>query len=212
MLVDITEIDTNLYFSPMSIENDTRPADIYSFVPTEYTELTDELNEYSRTLARRDDHRLIKNYIDINFNQYPFVSMWKRNGSIVGFATGWSRDIYPSGSIRILNRFYHDSDESRVKFTRELLRPSTFQCVQHQLLLAAKLGYDNAFISREPRTNKFFERFVSSLNLRSTHQWEFNAGPFLVAPDPGNPECWQSIALARLKHTDSNFWYYWRTK
>lgn len=204
MFVNINEIDDNLFFSSMSESFDTRPADIYTFVPKQYPYLTKRLNKYSEQL--KDNHRLLKNYTSINFFDYQIASLWARGSKVVGFATGWKRDFYKANSIRILNRFYHDKETFRIKFTRELLRPSTFHCVQQQILLAGRLGYSYAFISREPRTNKFFSNFIDSLSNRSTHKWEFKEGPFLVAPDSKNKECWQSIGVTKLKPTKEDFW------
>jgi len=212
MLVNIEEIDKDLFYSPSYEDDDSRPAEIYTFSPKSYPNLTQELNQFSNELYYRDNHRLIKNYTFLDFNNFEIASMWKRNNRIIAFATGYVRDCYPKNSIRILNRFYHDKSYSRVNFTRELLRPSTFHCVQQQILLAYRLGYDNAFISRELRAIKFFERFITALNQRSTHKWEYRKGPFLVSPDETDIKSWQSIGLTNLKYNDVDFWSYWKCK
>ena len=212
MLLTIKEINKNLLFSPASDEGDTRPADIFSFYPKDYPELTQELNEFSKELYYKDDHRLVKNYTFLDFDDFDVVSVWKRNNKIVGFATAYNRDFYPTNSIRILNRFYHDKSYSRIKFTRELLRPSTFHCVQQQLLLVAKLGYSEAFISREMRAVKFFSKFIEALNDRSTHKWEYNQGPFLVSPNASDEKSWQSIGLVKFNNNYNNFWEHWKCK
>ena len=205
-MITIEEIDKNLLYSPAAEEGDTRPADIYSFFPYEYQEKTQELNDYVKTL--NDDHRLAINYSKINFFDHDFVSVWKRNNKIVGFSTGYSCDHYPTNSVRILNRFYHNKQTSRVRFTREVLRPATFHCIQQQLIMASKLSFDNAFMSREPRTNKFFKMFTKALNARSAFKWEFKEGPFLVvANSEHNSKAWQSISVAKLN--DNNFWEEW---
>ena len=213
MLLEINEIDTNLLFSPAAtLEQDSRPADIYTFVPTEYPELAKQLSDFSNELHFRDDHRLVKNYINLNFLQFPFVTMYKRDDQIVGFATGHVRDCYPKNSVRLLNRFYHDKTYSRKKFTRELLRPSTFCCIQQQILTASRLGFETGFISRELRAVKFFSRFINELDKRGTHSWEYKEGPFLVSPDAQDDKSWQSLALVEFKKTDYNFWSYWTCK
>lgn len=205
-MLTIEEIDKNLLYSPAAEEGDTRPADIYSFFPYYYPEKTQELNEYVKTL--NDDHRLAINYSKIDFFKHDFVSVWKRNDKIVGFATGYSCDYYPTNSIRILNRFYHNKQTSRIRFTREVLRPATFHCIQQQLIMANRLSFDNVFMSREPRTNKFFKMFTKALNARSAFKWEFKEGPFLVvANSEHNPKAWQSISVAKLN--DNNFWEEW---
>ena len=211
MTLNIKEIDKNLFYSPTSAEYDSRPADIYTFVPIIYPDLTEELNKYSKTLANKDEHRLLENYINIDFFEFPFVSMWKRDNKVVGFATGYTRELYPKNSIRILNRFYHGTD-SRVPFTREVLRPSFFHCIQQQLILAKKLKYDYAFFSREPRTNKHIKKLVDALNNKSKYSWEFKEGPFLMTPSYNNTKAWQSIAVTNITNSNNNFWENWRTK
>lgn len=212
MLVNIKELEPNLFFSPAHKDGDTRPADIYTFVPSAYPELTKELNEFSNELYYKDDHRLVKNYTFLDFNQFQIASAWKHNNRIVGFATAYARDLYPSKSIRILNRFYHDKTDSRIGFTRELLRPSTFHCVQQQVLLASKLDYDIAFISREMRAVGFFRKFINELDKRSTHCWEYKKGPFLLSPNTNDEKSWQSIGAVKLKKTTTDFWSYWQCK
>lgn len=208
-MISIEEIDKNLLYSPAAHQGDTRPAEIYSFFPYEYPDKTQELNDYVKEL--NDEHRLVDNYRNENFFDHEFISVWKRDNKIVGFATGLSKDNYPLNSLRILNRFYHNKQNSRVNFTREVLRPATFHCVQHQLILADRLCYDYAFISREPRTNKFFKMFTKALHERSTHKWEFKEGPFLLVKNgKDNPKAWQSISVAHLNNDDNNFWENWK--
>ena len=40
MILDIREISKNLFYSPTSVEYDSRPGDIYTFVPALYPDLT----------------------------------------------------------------------------------------------------------------------------------------------------------------------------
>lgn len=209
-MITIEEIDKNLLYSPAAVDGDTRPAEIYSFFPHEYPELTQELNDHVKTLV--DDHRLVNNYFNLDFFDHEFVSIWKRKEVIVGFASGFTCDYYPINSVRILNRFYHDKNLSRVQFTREVLRPATFHCVQQQLIMANRLCYDTVFISRVPRTNKFFRMFIQALNDRSAFKWDFDAGPFLlVENDEDNHNAWQSIAATML-NSNNDFWENWKCK
>jgi len=193
----INEITPTLLHTPISESDDTRPAELTTFIPAEQPNLVQELNEYSKTIL--DDHRLTDNYTNIDFANFQIVSVWKRNNIITGFASGWDRKgFYPPNTIRILNRFYHDKENSRVKFTREVLRPSTFACVLQQLLLAQRLGYDCAFISREIRSSRFFRLFVNAISDKTDYKFNIFEGPVLVAPDRYNPSCWQSLAYTLL--------------
>jgi hypothetical protein len=73
-------------------------------------------------------------------------------------------------------------------------------------------------MSRESRTNKYFKEFVNGLNNKTKLKWEFREGPFLVAPNPVDPSCWQTIIASNLKETytdidtEINFWKHWKIK
>jgi hypothetical protein len=210
---NIIEIEDNLFYNPLPTEFDTRPAEVRTFIPSLYPALTRELNRYSANLKNKDTHRLLENYIDIDFFEFPFVTVLKQNNNIVGFSTGYTRNFYPNNCVRILNRYYQDSNNLRVKFTREVLRPTTYNILTHQLEMCKRLNFDQCFISREPRTNNFFQKFIDKVEDSTNYIWEFSSGPFLVAPNPRNNECWQSIAMTKFKDIESvNFWNHWRTK
>lgn len=206
------EIANNLLYTPMPSEFDTRPAEVTTFIPKLYTEITEELNNYSASLRKTDKHRLIENYIDVDFYEFPFVTVLKQDKNIVGFSTGYTRELYPQDCVRILNRYYQDSDNLRINFTREILRPTTFAIVEQQLEMCRRLGYATAIITREPRTNKFFNKFIRELTQQGSQSWELREGPFLVTPSYDNPKAWQSIAYTKFKDKQQDFWQYWRTK
>lgn len=210
MPIIIDEVQPNkLVSNSKYFGSDTRPADVTTFITADYPDLIQRLNAYSRSI--RDTHRLASNYRRYDFSDSEFVTMYTLDDDIVGFSTGWARNFYPAGSIRLLNRFYQDPERLRVGYAREFLRPTTFAAIQHQLFLAARLGFSNAFITRELRAQKQFAEFARTLDERTTHRWEFKAGPYLVAPDPSNPGCWQSIILTELNQ-GVEFWNHWRTK
>ena len=207
-MIQISELEPNLFYSPPDIDNDTRPASIETFIPSDYPDKIDELAAYCNSVD--DNHRLRDNYLNLDFTIFALVSIWRLRGNIVGFATGWARDTYPTKSIRLLNRIYHDPISSRVAFTRELLRPATFSCIQQQLILSDRLGFAHKFISREERAAGFFMRFIHELDTKTTHSWEYKRGPFLVAPDPLAKSCWQSIGVTSSSNNDT-FWKEWTT-
>jgi len=205
----IQEIERNLLYSPIPEQYDVKPAEIYTFIPSEHPELLDELHVYCNDIT--DGHRLVNNYVGHDFSNYPFVTTWKRDNKLVGFCTGWDREFYYPGSVRLLNRFWLDPEHGRPQ-GRAILRPSTYNCIQQQLYMADRLGYKFPFISRELRTPKHFELFIIELNNRSIKDWEYRLGPYLLAPDPGSFTCWQSIGLAVTGVDTKGFWEYWKTK
>lgn len=207
------EVSDNLFFSPMPAASDPRAASVTTFSTNLYPELVERLNQYSRNLKNKDNHRLIKNYINLDFNQFPFATMLKKEDNIVGFCAGYTRDFYRKNDIRILTRYYQDKQNLRVKFSREVLRPTTLNVILQQIEMSIRLGFSNCFITREPKTNDYFAKLIIALNNNTNYKWEFNSGPFLVAPDPKNIECWQSIAVANLNKTNTeHFWKHWRAK
>lgn len=208
----IIESASNLLYTSSPTEFDTRPAEVMTFIPKIYPELTEQLNNYSTSLLSKDNHRLLENYINVDFFQFPFVTALKQENNIVGFSTGYTREFYPKGCIRILNRFYQDRSNLRIQFTREILRPTTFAIVEQQLEMCRRLDYNTAIISREPRTNKFFTKFIDALTKKGSQIWEFKHGPFLVTPSYDNPKAWQSIAYTKFKDNQQDFWKHWRTK
>jgi hypothetical protein len=208
----IIKLDSTLFYSPLPDEYDSRPAEVYTFIPNNHSKLTEELNKYSNELYYKDSHRLLDNYKFLDFYKFPIVSMLKRENKIVGFATGYVRDWYPLNSIRLFNRFYHDNTSSRIKFTRELLRPTTYNCLVQQVEMAKILNYDMAFISREIRAIKFFENFINAINSYTENKWEFKKGPFLLTPDKNDLKSWQAIGYTKLKESDNNFWEHWKCK
>jgi hypothetical protein len=199
-------------FTPLPTDYDTRPAEVTTFIPSMCPELSETLNEYCANLQNKDQHRLLENYININFFDFPFVTVLKKNNNILGFSTGYTRNFYPSGCIRILNRYYQDNENLRINFTREVLRPTTFAIVEQQLEMCRRLGYESAIMTREPRTNRFFFKFVDTLSQKGSQKWELKKGPFLVTPSYNNLKAWQSIAYTEFKNTSNNFWQHWKTK
>lgn len=206
------ELANNLLCTDMPKQFDTRPAEVKTFIPSLYPELTEQLNQYSSTLMHNDSHRLLENYIDIDFNSFPFVTMLTQHDTIVGFSTGYTREFYPNGCVRILNRYYQDSETLRVNFTREVLRPTTFAIVEQQLEMSRRLNFETAIITREPRTHKFFTSFIDALSNKGSQEWELRKGPYLLTPSYNNPKAWQSIAYTKFNNKVENFWQNWRNK
>lgn len=171
----IQKIDDWLY-TPRPTKNDTRPAEVWTRKPTQ-----EDLSNIDKLLYEiKDTHWLAENYNMQHIERLKVISIMKREGKIVGFSG--IQDIF-QGS-RILSRLYQ-IPENRVRFTRELFRPTIRAMVEHQLLLE-----DNqVIISREPRQARYFKRFVDELNRRSTAKWTMTDD--LYQTYPGS---WQYIA------------------
>ena len=171
----IQKIDDWL-FTPQPVENDTRPAEVWTRETTDY-----DLVEIEHLLSTiDDDHWLAKNYTIEQIERLRIISIMRRDGKIVGFS-GVQDIQYGS---RLLSRLYQ-VPENRVQFTRELLRPTIHAMLEHQSLLVEK----NAIITREERQSNYFRRFINAINKKSTCKWEFIDELTEVVPNS-----WQYIA------------------
>ena len=148
-------------------DNDTRPAAVY----TRETHPVDLMMIEELLWEMKDDHRLIENYTIEQIERMHVLSLMYRDDKLVGFS-GIQR--LPLGN-RILSRLYQIPD-NRVRFTRELLRPTIHAMVEHQLLLGGNLT------AREPRVPGYFKRFVEALNNKSTARWEMMDGLHETVP------------------------------
>ena len=189
------------------VTGDERADRVCTFFSDEQPSLVEELTEF----VVDDAHRLSKNYDNMDWAKYSFITTWKKSGKITGYSTGWARDFYPSLSIRLLNRFYI-APANRTQVTTNLLLPATHATIDQQIGFSESMGFKYKFISREVRTPKHFELFIIELNNRSIKDWEYRLGPYLLAPDPGSFTCWQSIGLAVTGVDTKGFWEHWKTK
>jgi hypothetical protein len=78
--------------------------------------------------------------------------------------------------------------------------------------MSRRLKCNTAIITREPRTHKFFTKFIEALSIKGSQVWELKKGPYLLTPSYNNPKAWQSIAYTKFKEIDKDFWQHWRTK
>lgn len=189
------------------VTGDARADRVCTFFSDEQPSLVEELTEF----VVDDAHRLSKNYDNMDWEKYSFITTWKKSGKITGYSTGWARDFYPSLSIRLLNRFYI-APANREQVSTKLLQPATHVTIDQQIGFSDSMGFKFPFISRELRTPKHFELFIIELNNRSIKEWEYRLGPYLLAPDPDSFTCWQSIGLAMTGVDTKGFWEYWKTK
>lgn len=180
---------------------DARADRVCTFFSNEQPALLKELTEF---VVDDDAHRLVKNYDNMDWAKYSFITTWKKAGKITGYSTGWARDFYPSRSIRLLNRFYI-APANRTKISTKLLQPATHATIDQQIGFSDSMGFKYKFISREIRAPRQFEMFINELSNRSINAWEYRRGPYLCAPDPDNSECWQSIGLS-TEHDTTPFW------
>lgn len=163
----------------------------------------EELEQYREAILSKGG----KNYsLDrLDFTKQEAITVFIKESSILGFCTAWNREIYPSQTARILNRFWFDPQIRRVG-TKVVLRLPVFISIEHQCLILRKKGFKWAFISRPYRSYQWCHNTKQILNEQSSIQdWEVSNNLILVCKEPSNPDCWQWLIFAKLGDHKSPF-------
>jgi hypothetical protein len=202
------EINVNYLSSSMLSLSDQRSGTVETFVPGLYPDVTEELNEFMRSVSKND--RLSNNYKNLDYFDYPFVSVTKRNNEIIATSTGYTTSLYPNNCIRILNRYYRNPN-SRLFITKEYARPTELACVEQQLEMARRLNFDVAIITRD-RAKRQFVKFTDALSSKGSQVWEVTNNKCLVTPSYNNPRAWQYIGYTKFKNLNYDFKKHWQTK
>ena len=96
------------------------------------------------------------------------VSIYVKNGNILGFSNMVHRDLFNSG-LRILNRFYK-SKTYRFVNDKRVVSDETKQMIKQQLEVAKTFNFDFAFMSREGRiTPPAFRHYQTYLSFAKWH-------------------------------------------
>tara|TARA_Y100000015_G_scaffold34571_1_gene34897 strand:- start:340 stop:951 length:612 start_codon:yes stop_codon:yes gene_type:complete len=200
------EIKRNHLISEMQIESDERSGTVETWFPNWYPDKTDELNDYMKSVCENDD-RLARNYKDLNYYNFPFITTVKRDGKIIECGTGYTSMVYPKNCLRVMNRYYR-ATMSRPTVTTEYARPSKLAVIEQQLEMARRLDFEVAIITRD-RARRHFVKFADALTAKSDQVWEVSDKKYLVTPNEKNPLAWQYIAYTKLTHIGYDFWSKW---
>lgn len=171
--------------------NSHKPAKVVTFIPNKHPLLVKELKNF--TFDATDS--LATNYVNINWHEFSAISLYQRNGVIIGFSSIWHRpQFYDVGEIRILNRYYERKDMrviSKIIGDNHLI-----EMVKQQLEIAKKLGFNKAFISRE-KTPRYFKKLITSIAEKTNTKWIIEPEKVCVCV-PEAPSCWQYKAWTKL--------------
>lgn len=203
-----TETKINYLTSSMYSSSDERSGIVETFVPSLYPDITQELNEFMRSVSEND--RLSNNYKNLDYFDYPFVSVTKRNNEIIATSTGYTTSLYPNNCIRILNRYYRNPT-SRLLITKEYARPTELACVEQQLEMAKRLNFDVAIITRD-RAKRQFVKFTDALSSKGSQVWEVTDDKCLVTTNHNNPRAWQYIGYTKFRNLNYDFLKHWQTR
>lgn len=161
-----------------------KPADSVTFIPHERPDILRRLKEIKFDTA----DRLSANYMDLDWFGFEAISVYERNGKIVGFSSVAHREEYfDKDEARILNRYYESPDMRRT--SKIIGDDHVCEMVAQQIDIAKKLGYKKVFISRS-RSPRHLEMFIENVGIKTKTTWHMEDKKIAVC-NPKNPECWQ---------------------
>ena len=142
-----------------------KPAISTTFIPSERPDLIEQLSKI--TFDKKDS--LYENYVNLNWLTFEAISVYMREGDIIGFSTILKRDKYfDKDEVRILNRYYESPKMRRT--SKVIADDHVCEMVLQQIDMAKKLGYSKIFISRE-KTLRYFKKFIHNLGQKTNTQW-----------------------------------------
>ena len=154
-----------------------------------------------------DTHHNAGNYAAFKdrMQQYDCLTILVNNGVIEAFSGLYNAGIYPSNTIRALDRTYyfnhakHDSSfQPQYRYATQIMWP-------YQVKRAEELGYTSVFFSMQNiKKRRAFETVVARCNPKPTILSKLGNTCRLVNGSVNQDAlCWQNIAL--YKFTDDDF-------
>ena len=152
-----------------------KPAISTTFIPSERPDLVEQLSKI--TFDKKDS--LYENYINLNWLTFEAISVYMREGDIVGFSTILKRDKYfDKDEVRILNRYYEMPKMRRT--SKVIADDHVCEMVLQQIDMAKKLGYSKIFISRE-KSLRYFKKFIYNLGQKTNTTWNVSDNKIRVS-------------------------------
>ena len=152
-----------------------KPAISTTFIPSERPDLIEQLSKI--TFDKKDS--LYENYVNLNWLTFEAISVYMREGDIVGFSTILKRDKYfDKDEVRILNRYYEMPKMRRT--SKVIADDHVCEMVLQQIDMAKKLGYSKIFISRE-KSLRYFKKFIYNLGQKTNTTWNVSENKIRVS-------------------------------
>ena len=152
-----------------------KPAISTTFIPSERPDLIEQLSKI--TFDKKDS--LYENYVNLNWLTFEAISVYMREGDIVGFSTILKRDKYfDKDEVRILNRYYEMPKMRRT--SKVIADDHVCEMVLQQIDMAKKLGYSKIFISRE-KSLLYFKKFIYNLGQKTNTTWNVSDNKIRVS-------------------------------
>ena len=152
-----------------------KPAISTTFIPSERPDLIEQLSKIA--FDKKDS--LYENYVNLNWLKFEAISVYMREGDIVGFSTILKRDKYfDKDEVRILNRYYEMPKMRRT--SKVIADDHVCEMVLQQIDMAKKLGYSKIFISRE-KSLRYFKKFIYNLGQKTNTTWNVSDNKIRVS-------------------------------
>ena len=152
-----------------------KPAISTTFIPSERPDLIEQLSKI--TFDKKDS--LYENYVNLNWLTFEAISVYMREGDIVGFSTILKRDKYfDKDEVRILNRYYEMPKMRRT--SKVIADDHVCEMVLQQIDMAKRLGYSKIFISRE-KSLRYFKKFIYNLGQKTNTTWNVSDNKIRVS-------------------------------
>ena len=152
-----------------------KPAISTTFIPSERPDLIEQLSK----ITFDSNDALYKNYINLNWLTFEAISVYMREGDIIGFSTILKRDKYfDKDEVRILNRYYEMPKMRRT--SKVIADDHVCEMVLQQIDMAKKLGYSKIFISRE-KSLRYFKKFIYNLGQKTNTTWNVSDNKIRVS-------------------------------
>lgn len=152
--------------------------------------LDDFYNTLEKIKKSNDPKR--KNYLPENFDlkdQKDISIIYDNNNNLVAFSTVFSSPLYPTGSYRILNRFWKDE---LVRWTGYV----SITMVRHQIEVCKKLNAICGFISTEGNRSRWLKNWIDRAILKGFDFKQING---MVKVCNGRyKNCWQNVGYIML--------------
>lgn len=169
---------------------------------TEFDQLFDSLREQQ---YQNQEHRLWKNYSKESFKFAVALTIcFNDNGDPEMCSSIASRDCWPNGAYRILNRLWKHSN--KISYPR-VMSESFGKTTQSQIeWLETNTSYQLYFISRQ--TDNWEEWCINNFRDRFSLAFKTDNYKYLTCPNECDSTCWQNI----IYHGDESLLTRWKRR
>jgi hypothetical protein len=161
--------------------------------PQELIELFTEAN------TKLESHLKLNYALDkLVDNQIVCYSVTTLDDVPISGSVAYARDFY-NGAVRVATKYYvsprmQNSGLLPDKFYKNGIRTYLADQIDQQIDYCKNLGYNNFFVSRDHPSFRITKRLYNGIEQTCKHKgWTLYEDQKLVAPNPGDPHCWQHV-------------------